>query len=249
MGERWLVGLDLGQSQDPSALAAVEQVYRSGGWAHLCRELRRWPLGTSYVAVVDDLAGLLARPPLAGCTLVVDSTGCGRPVLDMLRSRDLPCLLVPCTITAGAHSSCDQNGWSIGKRELVSVLNVLLGQARLHVAASLPLARTLEGEFANFRAKVTASGHETLEVPWREGQNDDLLFALALAVWYGERRPPAVEQDPLILTQPQGDLFGTDWARAGDGPAFISGRNATGLEDGPGPRTLRDWNDRPRHGY
>jgi len=45
------------------------------------------------------------------------------------------------------------------------VLNIPLGQARLRIAAGLSLARVLEAEFGNFRARVTATGHDALEAP------------------------------------------------------------------------------------
>jgi hypothetical protein len=212
MTERWLLGLDLGQAEDFSALAGVQQVYQSGVWTYHVRHLHRWDLGTSYVRVVDDVAALVDGPPLRGCTLLVDSTGVGRPVVDMTRQRNLPCQVVPCTITGGAHSSCDQNGWSVSKRELVSTLNVVLGQARFKVAESLTLARVLESEFGTFRARITPTGHEELSAPWREGSHDDVLFAVSLCTWYGERRPPAAaEEGPVILTAPRCDPFSPDW--------------------------------------
>jgi hypothetical protein len=224
MSERWQVAVDFGQVHDYSALAAVAQVLVGRRWEHHVRSLKRWPLGTSYVAVADDLARIIAREPLWGCNLVCDATGVGRPCIDMLRDRHLPCQVIPCTISGGAHSSCDVNGWSVSKRELVSVVMVLLGQARLWIAAGLELGPTLQGEFENFRAKVTASGGKQLEVPWRQGQNDDLLLSVALACWYGERRPPAMEQDPCILVPGRVDpAAGEDW-----GPAFVGKVGALG---------------------
>jgi hypothetical protein len=199
---RWLLGLDLGQAEDFSALGVVEQVYRAGRWAYEVRHLHRWELTTSYVKVVDDVAALIDRPPLRGCLLLPDATGCGRPVVDMLRQRHPPCQLVPVLITGGAQSSFEAGFWHVAKRELVAVLNILLGQDRLRIAQALALARTLEAEFANFRAKVTPTGHEVLEAPWREGSHDDILLAVVLALWYGERRPPAVDPGGAVVLVP-----------------------------------------------
>src|SRR4051812_1790041 len=89
------VGLDLGQTADPSALVALEEakgakpVQRGRGTASYCvRFVRRWLLGTSYTAVVDDVAKLFAAPPLTGSALAVDVTGVGGPVRDMFRAAN-----------------------------------------------------------------------------------------------------------------------------------------------------------------
>jgi hypothetical protein len=41
-------------------------------------------------------------------------------------------------------------------------------------------------ELENFRVKVTTARTDTFEA-WREGQNDDLVLAVALAAWIGEQ--------------------------------------------------------------
>src|SRR2546422_486408 len=47
--------------------------------------LQRVRLGTPYPDVVDRVRDVLRRPALAGrCTLAMDATGVGQPVLDML---------------------------------------------------------------------------------------------------------------------------------------------------------------------
>ena len=51
--------------------------------------------------------------------------------------------------------------------------------------ADLPETPTLTAELAGFQMKVTAAGHDQYGA-WREGAHDDLVLAVALAVWYGE---------------------------------------------------------------
>ena len=74
------MGLDLGQSQDYTALCVAERVDVPTGKAHYhLRHLERFRLGTSYPAVVERVRKMLAGPPLWGCSqLVVDGTGVGR---------------------------------------------------------------------------------------------------------------------------------------------------------------------------
>src|SRR5206468_4279983 len=118
------------------------------GWqsrpTYACRHLQRWPLGTAYTAIVADLGTLLATPPLPGGTLVVDATGCGRPVIDMIRQARLPAGLVPVTITAGHALTVGPDGYLVPKRELVISLQILLQSRRLHIARALAEAATLE---------------------------------------------------------------------------------------------------------
>jgi hypothetical protein len=41
-------------------------------------------------------------------------------------------------------------------------------------------------ELQNFKVKITAAANEIFEA-WREGEHDDLLLAVAIAAWMGER--------------------------------------------------------------
>jgi hypothetical protein len=55
---------------------------------------------------------------------------------------------------------------------------------------SLPEAVTLTRELESFQVKITESAHDTYGA-WREGAHDDLVLAVALALWacvhYGSR--------------------------------------------------------------
>jgi hypothetical protein len=189
---RYILGLDLGQARDPSALAIIEQAdaedRRDSGRLDL-RDLRRWDLGTTYPAVVDDLRTLMRRPELAGhCSLVVDGTGVGRPVVDYLRGSGIAC--TPATITGAQQALApdyervtSDGWWSVPKRDLVSALAVALETDRLRIAAELAYAPALRAELGNFKAKITLAGNDTYEA-WRESDHDDLVLATALAVWW-----------------------------------------------------------------
>jgi hypothetical protein len=126
--------------------------------------------------------------------LVVDQTGVGRAVVDMLTAAmagRVNCQFLPVTITAGEAVTVGEAGQvRVPKKELVGVLQVLLQTRRLRVAASLPDAATLVRELETFRVKITAAANETFGA-WREGQHDDLVLAVGLAAWMGERCLPA----------------------------------------------------------
>jgi hypothetical protein len=59
-----------------------------------------------------------------------------------------------------------------------------LQQERFQWAASLPDLHTVLQEARSFQWKKTASGDDY--GAWSKGEHDDLLFATAIAVWYGD---------------------------------------------------------------
>ena len=106
-----IVGVDLGQQRDPTAICVVERgyvpaklgkLYNASYWAkgrelygarepvkleYHVRHLERPSLGTSYVDVVERIIALLKSLGDEELVLAVDTTGVGRPVADMLKRR------------------------------------------------------------------------------------------------------------------------------------------------------------------
>jgi len=70
---------------------------------------------------------------------------------------------------------------SVPKLTLVSRLQALLHQGRLKIHRELDEAETLARELKDFRVEYTAAGHLTFNA--RSGKHDDLVLALAIAVW------------------------------------------------------------------
>jgi hypothetical protein len=197
MLKRYVVGLDLGQTQDPSALAVAEATEvvdpeRPPRMRRLVaiRHLQRWPLGTGYPTIVAQVKQLLQRDLLRGSTLAVDATGVGRAVVEMFRMERLPAVLQPVVISCGQHSTATAGTITVPKKDLVGVLQALLSSRRLTVAPRLREADTLRKEFQIFSAKVTKAGNEIYEA-LRERDHDDLVLAVALACWVVEGRLPA----------------------------------------------------------
>lgn len=182
----FILGLDLGQAKDYTAIGVLER--HSNSWeptAYHLRHLERPRLGTSYPAIVQRVAELLDAYPLYGCTaLVVDATGVGAPVVDLLRQADLSPIAL--TITAGDAAVTRGSAWRVPKRELVSNLQVLFQSGRLKIAEAIPDAPVLVRELLAFRAKVSAAGADSYEA-WRDGDHDDLVLAVAMAAYYGEQ--------------------------------------------------------------
>jgi hypothetical protein len=197
------VGLDLGQSNDYTALAVVEKT-KAGETddatdLHL-RHLERYPLRTPYPEIVARVAALVEDPQLRNTylnrrlgrrilekpELFVDATGVGRPVVDLFKERGLRYKAI--TITGGNKVTSVAGGYGVPKRDLIGGLEVPFHSGRLKVAAGLRLWETLRAELQTFRRKVSlTTGMDTYE-HWRESDHDDLVLAAALACW-GARTP------------------------------------------------------------
>src|SRR5271168_579719 len=123
----YFVGLDLGQRRDHSAIAMVErrEVGRAYGARQFAgvrlRHLERVPRGTPYPRVVERVREIVGHWELAGrCSLTVDGTGVGGPVVEMLRWARLGCEVCAVTITGGTHEHKQGTGWSVPKRDLMA---------------------------------------------------------------------------------------------------------------------------------
>src|SRR5262249_30316277 len=136
---RWVVGVDLGQSSDPTAIAVLQHVRgfldpnseyeRHTGTGDKpqipaervdVRHLERLPLGMSYPAVVERVQNILARPPLNGdarvkpAELVIDETGVGRAVGDIFADAGLRPQRV--SITSGSDATwAGRDRWHVAK--------------------------------------------------------------------------------------------------------------------------------------
>ena len=202
--QKIIFGLDLGQSHDYSAMAGIETVqkftHKRGGqypaWGTdvsigdplvIVRFLHRWPLDTSYPDIVRDVQKILNRTKQREGkepALVIDYTGVGRPVFDMFKESELR----PKGISIhGGNTVSHENGvYNVPKRDLVGALQVLYQNDRIKISGALPEKKQLNHELLNFKVKVSDSGHDTYEA-WREKDHDDLVLAVACAVWFANR--------------------------------------------------------------
>ncbi len=175
------VGLDLGQRQDFSALAVVEFAEQKFAWMPASRELsvrhlERMELGTPYPRVVERVCYVMRHPKIVNQSrLVVDATGVGAPVVDLLRSARLGVSLTTVTITSGERARGQGERWHVPRGDLLAGLEVLLEAGELKICRRLKEAARLVRELE--RMRVTGCG----------GEHDDLVFAVALAVWRARR--------------------------------------------------------------
>lgn len=196
------IGIDLGQRRDHTAVAVVErmelyQAFQAPELHHLqVRYLERVPLGMSYPAVVERVRAVSRAVGKEGpFTFVVDATGVGAPVVDLMRAGRLGGEIVPVTITGGDKAVQTLTGWNVPKTDLMAGLQVLLEKEQLRVAKGLRDAGALMKELMDVRAVTRGPGSLRVGADG-DGQHDDLVIALALGCWraksvrnlYGTRR-------------------------------------------------------------
>ena len=218
---RLVMGVDLGQVVDPTAICVIE--FCDGVIDHgsdyerhtnqtqalgLQKKAERWrvvhmervPLNTKYGAVIQYIAGLLATPQLqadpsnnrTACELVLDVGG-NRGVAEMFTDAGLNPMCVQ--TTGGMETNwARKNTWNVAKHEMITRLDARINHDRfpLTVSTQLAEAEAFKAEIADFTRSVSGAGRMKFEA--RAGKHDDMISAVALAVWWLSRpkNPPAV---------------------------------------------------------
>jgi len=218
-----IVGVDIGQKVDPTAVCVCEVERREvepsrmefpkrGGLfesndmiripakvdeVYVARHVGRLPLGTSYPDIARHIAELvesLVKRGISRPRIIVDSTGVGAPVVDILRealkgrSRDL----IAATFTHGdKYTQNDESHQrqgstaSVGKAYLVSRLQALLQTNRLKLPKT-PETEALAKELKEYEIRIDQDANDKYGA-FKVGTHDDLVTALGLTVVY--RKP------------------------------------------------------------
>jgi hypothetical protein len=181
-----------------------------GDVAHDLVYLKRPKLGTPYDVIASRIADLVERLEPEGAfgeigqvTLSVDGTGVGRGVVDIMkrefaeraRRGYAPRLdFRPVTVTGGEGAvrrpATSKGYWSVSKKDLVFPLVASFQQGAVRIARDVDDRRALVDELTNYQMKVNIATGSLAFEPWREGQHDDLVFAVALALWGWSQKKP-----------------------------------------------------------
>ncbi len=207
MADCW-VGLDLGQFVDYACVQVLGRSiainretglpWRDSRGGSLYRwdliGMRRFPLRTPYTQIVSEVVKIATRPELRPKPrLIVDATGVGQGVLEMVRTAMAPHSTIDVwgiVITAGETWRVAGRGLiHCSKIQITGSLDAVLGSRRLkiakHPATGEPIngADVLKRELAAFRAKITKGGNETSGAD--SGAHDDAVLSVALPIWAG----------------------------------------------------------------
>ena len=182
----YFLGLDCGQAQDYSALSILRQ---EGERYHVVH-LERLPLDMPYPQQIEKVFQLMNKKPLlrANKVLAIDYTGVGRPIWDLAQDRGLNPIGI--AITGGVNVSWneDRTRASVPKRDLIAGLQIAAQNDALKVAGSLKFGPVLAEELAAFKVKIDPRTAHDSYGSWREGQHDDLILSVAIALWTAQNR-------------------------------------------------------------
>lgn len=203
-----VIGIDVGQKRDPTAIAVAELEYRRipdpttefgrKESHYLVRYLERLPLGTPYPDIARRLGEIctLAREKTGRQPQVyVDATGVGTPVVDLLRAQAKHSFIWAVYFTHGdrRNEEMHERKITLGKAFLVSRLQTLLQCRRLHLPQSTE-ARALAQELLDYEIRVDEDANDKYGA-FRVGTHDDLVTALGLAV----------QKEPIVTIYPSDD--------------------------------------------
>jgi hypothetical protein len=124
-----------------------------------------------------------------GLQAVMDATGVGAAVRDMLAGAQLGVSVFGVTITGGHRVSLSRGDYHVPRYDLLANLRVLLEKRMLGIAAPGPIAEALRAELLRWG---------------RRSSHDDLVFATALVCWKAGGQPLSLNgPGPLPLISPE----------------------------------------------
>lgn len=194
---KYYVGVDLGYSHDFSTCSAIERTLE---WHEVAQKmvnryrvfhLRRFPLQTEYPVIVKELASLMRNEKLIAAPMIVDASGPGLPVLQMMRVEKMSPIGI--VISSGATASQDSEGNLIVPRTLLLTgLMIAFQTGILKVTRQLDLATALKDEMAGLRIKIRSrTGRTGIET---DEEHDDLAMCVALPLWWAMMYDNRIEE-------------------------------------------------------
>ena len=187
-----IVSLSLGTVAEPNALVMVQprtEFSEFGGdrWSRDSKNyfdvvlIERFPAGRPITAIVARACELISDKRLAdNYTLLLYITSTGAAPARAFESRGIYPTAIDLTNTAAQGQA--GSSLRVPLRDVIGAAQVVLQTARLKVAKELDLAETLVADLTAFDPKPVARNMDL-----RGGRNADLVFALAVALWWGDQ--------------------------------------------------------------
>jgi hypothetical protein len=195
---RIYVGLDLGKRQDHTAIAAVELRWSYGAkdpaTLHTAEHPKlllsystRLPLDTETTRIPRFVRDTLQRyapaygEPARTDTLLIDATGQGHTIVELIRKDQLKARIVPITLTGGQVDRQLKDGYhSLPRPDLLNTLKMLFELGNIQLLSTAPGFVDIERELVQFQPSGDQQEH------------DDLVMAFAMAVWQAAKDCPAL---------------------------------------------------------
>ena len=195
---RYWLGVDLAQAQDNTALVVVhdECLPQWGGGSRQVLGPRRRTIvfadkfrGVSYPDIISHVIRTLTKEPLLGrARLVIDASGLGRVVSDLLFEQGVEHHAIQMTV--GQNWAKKGRYVNVGKTLLLETLSLLFATGDLTFAHDLPLREDILAELETFQLTETAAGNQVITQGKSGAHHGDLSIALSVACFASEHLLP-----------------------------------------------------------
>ncbi len=187
-----IISLSLGTVAEPSGLVVVtpwSSMYPPDGLAPEAGvgnrfnviEIKRFPAGHPLPAIINRVSEIASLKQVSRESIIVlDISSVGTAALRAFQARGMYPAAIDLT-NAGAEGFSN-DAQQVPLRDVIGAAQVVLETARLKVASALELATTLVSDLQAFDPKPIARNPDL-----RGGRNTDLVLALAVALWWGDR--------------------------------------------------------------
>lgn len=189
--DTYFMGLDVGKVTDFSALCVLARWYRKVAdqvqRQYTVTQLGQFPIGMEYVYVEEGVKQIWEKLNLlpSRTIAIVDQTGVGNPVCDHLRHKGMR--ITGVNITGGSEvTRPNENTYNVPKSILVTLLVSAVQTGILHLLPDLDIKDEFTKQMQNFGYQINReTGHTSYESQ-SSVVHDDLVIAVALALWYAE---------------------------------------------------------------
>jgi len=205
---KYVLGLDLGSEVDPAAITILKRVEKfqerdkripSHGVQTEKRKvinelhmvyIKEIPLHTEYPIIVQKVSEMMNNPEWVGqIHCVVDRTGVGIPVTQLMTNANIPYIGV--MITGGKQANATKDHYNVPKVDIITALLVAMQVKRFKMpkinSVSEAMRKDLSrfnDELAGFKMKVNNRTKMIAYEADTEKLHDDLVISTALAVWW-----------------------------------------------------------------
>jgi len=150
--------------------------------------MEKVPLKTPYPTIVEKIGYIVNRPEFVDqIALIVDRTGVGLPVMQMMYQRGLAPIGI--SIHGGDRVTTSKDNYGVPKRDLVTALlnAYYLKRFKTKSPAKMPIIKEFRDELAGFQMKINKmTGSDSYEA-WLERIHDDLVMSAAMGVWWMDK--------------------------------------------------------------
>ena len=201
---RFCLSVDLGSENDYTAFSLIERVEKIQdknipsfnsrpirkepitvtAELHLIH-MERVPLKTPYPTIVEKIGFIVNRPEFVDqIALIVDRTGVGIPVMQMMYQRGLSPIGI--SIHGGERVTTSKDNYGVPKRDLVTALlnAYYMKRFKTKSPAKMPIIKTFRDELAGFQMKINKTTNSVSYEAWLERIHDDLVMSAAMGCWW-----------------------------------------------------------------